>query len=353
MARFVARRYVVLRTARKERKPLVRSACQSLPNHHGQGGFSCPGLLDTRFLVKWALVSVPLIVAAVLAATLAVAQAAPPVSGTVIEGVSVPGAALDSTRAQIEASFGSPSYCQGPTQGFCTYNISGQGQVNVRYRAADGSPAANGTPDDDAYNLRWSGMPGWQTTAGVTTANAVNDPGFVIAAYPNATVQYNQFGIYNVVDRDLGIEVKWVRDLYSGTVYVEMNIFAGTVGGSSTVTPTATPSPTPTATPAPHTRTLHVSDISMSSRRGDARADVTVRDQDGSRLSGATVLAVWRFPNGSTQMLSAVTNSSGRATFIVDSARGTHTIQITDVSLNGYTLDVGASDLQESAYFKR
>lgn len=314
---------------------------------------------------KWALLAVPAIIGAVLAVTLTVAQAAPPASGTVVEGVSVPGADLGDSRAEVEASIGAPNYCQGPTQSFCSYNVSGVGQVNVRYRAADGSPDANGTPDDEAYNLRWSGFPDWETTAGVNTVNALADEDFVIAAYPNATVQYNQFGIYNVVDRDLGIEVIWVRNLYAGTLHIDMNIFfptgtgTGGGGGEATATPTATATPSPaatpppTATPAPQDETLYVSDIDMRTSRRDVEATVRVRDEGGSTLGGATVEATWTFPDGSTQSLSGVTNGSGRVTFEVDRSRGWHRIEITAVELAGYELDTATGDLEDALFVWR
>jgi hypothetical protein len=70
--------------------------------------------------------------AAMLASILlSVMQATPalaaPGSGDVVEGVSVPGAALGSTRAQLEAAFGEPKSCQNVTtigdQEACSFDV--------------------------------------------------------------------------------------------------------------------------------------------------------------------------------------------------------------------------------------
>lgn len=208
-----------------------------------------------------------------LAVWLSVAEAAPPLSGTVVEGESVPGAELGYTRAQIEASYGSQSYRQGPTQGFCSYNVSGTGQVNVRYRAADGSPDANATPDDDAYNLRWSGFANWQTTAGSQppTLSIIRTWSSLLTPMPRCSTTSSASTMSWT--GTLGSKLSG-RNFYAGTVHVAMNIFEGTgetpdppqEETTATLIATASPTAIPTATPEPETDSLFVSDISMRAR---------------------------------------------------------------------------------------
>lgn len=173
--------------------------------------------------VSWLVV--PLLVAG---GPLLSVQGSVPLAGTVVEGVSVPGIALGATRTEVIAAYGSPSFCQGPTQDFCTYTLVGTGSVNVRYRGSDGGEAT-GTGDDVLYNVHWSGYPQWITTAGVTTALALADPGAVTNAYPDGSVTYNFLNdIFRVSDPGQGIQVQWNYNLYSGTVHTAMSIVAAT-----------------------------------------------------------------------------------------------------------------------------
>lgn len=174
----------------------------------------------------------PLVPMAILLATLVVAVpvlADAPMEGTVFEGESVPGIALGFRRAEVEAAYGQPYYCQDyaiPDDfAFCTFPVSGGGLVSIRYRGVDGGFAHN-SPDDEVIYAGW-GEPvgGWTTTAGVSTILAKAEAEEVIAAYPHAEVTGRPGVEGSVVDWLQGIEVRWTYDGYTGQTHVYMEIF--------------------------------------------------------------------------------------------------------------------------------
>lgn len=74
-----------------------------------------------------------------------------------------------------------------------------------------------------------------------------------------------------------------------------------------------------------------------------------VRDDWTWPVSGARVEATWTLPDGSTQNVSTASGHGGLAVFEVKKARrGTYTLTIDNVSLNGYTFDPGNSLLSAS-----
>jgi probable HAF family extracellular repeat protein len=83
-------------------------------------------------------------------------------------------------------------------------------------------------------------------------------------------------------------------------------------------------------------------------RRVRVRAQVTIADLDGNRLSGATVLAHWTPPSGATVVAIGETDSLGLARFSISKGRGTYTYTIDDVTLTGYTYDRENSEVTES-----
>lgn len=265
--------------------------------------------------------------------------AAAPEEGTVVEGASVPGAALGDTRAEVESAYGPPVSCQSISQGdfaFCAFPVDGGGRVWVRYQGADGGNAAN-SPDDVAYHIRWEEqVDGWTTTAGVNTALALSDPDAVISAYPNAVVTYNSFGaILEVRDYGLGIQVNWVYDIYTGQTTVNMGISA------------------PANPPPPREMRTVVTAIDMhtSKYRGDRSVIAQVRVQDDLTFAaaGAQVFATWQLPDGSSLDVVGTTSSAGVATFQVErTSRGVYTIVIDDVVLADHMFDPEASVLQAS-----
>lgn len=276
------------------------------------------------------------------------ALAVVPAEGTVVEGHSVPGVALGDSRAQMEAAYG-PASCQDMgyydgrvgIDGICKYDVDGGGQVTMYLFTADRDPA-QGTPDDIVHIVRWSqAVSGWVTTAGVNTTLAVEDPDAVIAAYPNAVVTYNPvFGtIESIEDRALGILVDYSFEYLSGTLSVNMLI--------------RFPSE---SEPVPEKET-HVTDIDLTARKvkGDrqVRAYVRVEDEQGRSASGATVFATWVFPDGSIQAVEDLTSSTGTAYFeILDGPRGTLTLRIDDVVLDGYRFDRENSVLNATVQIK-
>lgn len=264
----------------------------------------------------------------------------PPVEGVVVEGVSVPGIALGSTRAQVENAYGEPQWCQSSgnpgNQAYCSFPVDGGGQVNVHYRGADGG-IANGTSDDVAFKVEWTeAVSGWNTTAGVNTTLAKENPGDVIAAYPNAQVVYNQFGnIYSVIDYPLGIEVLWIPDFYTGQTHIQMAIFY--------------PMPDPPSIEN-HTR---VASINLTSKkiRGKRQVEgfVKVVDDENNSVQGAYVIAYWTFPDGSTQVVEDITSRTGNAYFeIIDVTRGEYSLTIEDVVLEDYLFDSDKSILTKN-----
>jgi len=297
-----------------------------------------------------------LLTAIVLSALVVVpVLAAAPGTGVVVEGFSVPGAELGFSRAQVETAFGAPRFCQsvqvGGDMASCSYDVDGGGQVDVRYRGADGGNASN-SPDDVAYHYRWSQIAsGWTTTAGVNTTLAIQDPDAAIAAYPNATVIYNPlFGnIESIEDRALGILIDYQFNYLSGTLSVSMGISYPT--GDPGPTPTPTPTPTATPTPPPtEEHVLRVTGIDLSAGRRNVTATVHVLDELDQVIAGASVQATWTLPNGNQQSVSAQTNAAGEVEFQLNNARrrGTYTFTVEDVSLDGFGFDAENSTLSAS-----
>ncbi len=75
---------------------------------------------------------------------------------------------------------------------------------------------------------------------------------------------------------------------------------------------------------------------------------VTVKNENGANVQGATVYATWTLPSGATQSQSAVTNSRGIAQFRVRSGFGVYTLTVTDITKTGSTFDPANSVLSAS-----
>jgi hypothetical protein len=298
--------------------------------------------------MKRKLTAVFVILLAALAAAIPVLAAAP-ASGAVTEGVSAPGVNLGDSRAQVEAAYGAPSFCQSvETAGdaaSCSFPVEGGGQVDIRYRGAGGGNASN-SPDDVVHSVRWhEAVSGWTTTAGVNTTLAKADPDAVIAAYPDAQVTYNMFGdIYSLRDAELGIEVIWALDFYSGTVHVSMAIFA--------------PQPPPPPPPPQPEQTTRVVNIDLTAVKVKKQREITalvqVRNEDDLAAAGAAVTATWTLPNGSEQTVQDTTSGAGIAAFELNGRlpRGTYTLTINDVTLADHDFDEAGSVLSASVKAK-
>jgi hypothetical protein len=272
-----------------------------------------------------------------LAAVLPVLAAAP-AEGIAVEGVSVPGVSLGDSREQVDVAYGQPDSCQGPESSFCGYPVEEGGQVFIHYQGADGGPAA-GLPGDTAYSISWYNT-AWTTTAGVSTGLALEDPQAVIDAYPNARVTTNQWGaIVRVEDAPLGVAVNWHHDFYGQFTTVNIQIFFP-----------REPAPLPE-------QITRVVDIDLQASKSKGRRTITalplVRNEQELAAAGATVFATWIGPDGTRQAVEDVTSSSGYAYFELPKARrGTYTLVIEDVVLDGYRFDAQNSVLSATISVK-
>ena len=157
--------------------------------------------------------------------------AAAPAEGVVIEGVSVPGIELGAPRAQVEAAYGAPSYCQSVTYGdraVCTFPVTGGGQISVRYFGPEGGNAGN-SPYDMVHSVTWYSGVDWVTSAGATAEIAQNDPDQLPLLYPNAELTYHGFTgqLFRVVDSEQGISITRFFNFYTGRTTVYLTIFPG------------------------------------------------------------------------------------------------------------------------------
>jgi len=162
--------------------------------------------------------------------TLAIAPAAPalaavPSRGTVVEGRSIPGVALGATRQRVLARYGTPAFCLSAGQATCTWQ-RGTGAVSIDFVGANGGNPA-GTGRDLVATADWTGLPGWQTTAGVTTVSALAQPESVRAAYPHAIFyRFSDGHLRLLIDFHVGIWVQWVPGTSPGQYSVIIEIFA-------------------------------------------------------------------------------------------------------------------------------
>jgi hypothetical protein len=281
--------------------------------------------------------------------------AAAPATGTVYEGVSVPGVALGDTRAQVDTAFGNPASCttgyEVDDDAICDYQVEGLnhlGHIRIRYRGPDGGlPSAS--PDDVAYSITWNDLvPGWVTDlGGVNTewASSVReDPEAVLAVYPDAEISYGLFGVMTrATVYELGITIEWVYHFYSGFLGVRMGIFE----------PRDPPPP-----PPPRDPFTYVSSISMYANKLKGKrtvwAYVWVDDEYWSDVVGATVVVDWTYPDGSTQRLEALTSEdAGMARFEMQNVKtGTHTLEVVDVIYLDHPFDRERSALTQSLKVK-
>ncbi len=128
----------------------------------------------------------------------------------------------------------------------------------------------------------------------------------------------------------------------------------GTYNATLTITDnsglTATKAVTITANPQATVTTMHVTNIAMSLRvfrngNADALASVTVSDNNGNLVPGATVSGSWSGVVSGTA--SALTSSTGKADFrssrLKAPAGSAFTFMVTGISLSGYTYNPAAN----------
>lgn len=259
-----------------------------------------------------------------------------PAAGTVVEGMSVPGVALGDNRAQVEATWGAPTYCQnvsGIDQGSCEFAAQGGGQIFVRYSGPSGGEAT-ASPDDLVIRITWhQAVSGWVTTAGINTTLALNDPDAVLAAYPNAVINQQSLFGWSIDDRALGIHVIYDTAYLTGETRVSMAITA------------------PDNSPPPEPQYVHMEEIDLFAVKRTITAVVTVQDEQGQGVRDAHVEATWTYPDGSQIMTNGYTDASGAAEFnLYQAERGIFTFAINDVLVFRYEFDPDNSQL--SATFK-
>jgi hypothetical protein len=278
-----------------------------------------------------------------------------PATGTVFEGVSVPGVALGDTRAHVQTAYGDPYTCQSGSvpgdKARCSYPVEGLGnnsQVWIHYRGPDGgSPSAS--PDDVAYYISWwESVSGWTTDAGgvnTTWARSVRqDPEAVLAVYPNAVISYGLFGAMTQArDYELGITIEWVYHFYSGFLGVRMAISA----------PSEPPEPPPPPEPVTRVTNINLYANKIKGKR-TVWASVWVDDEYWDNAVGATVVVDWTFPDGSTQRLEAVTSEdAGMARFEISNVKsGTHSLEVVDVVFGEHRFDREYGVLTASIHVK-
>jgi len=81
----------------------------------------------------------------------------------------------------------------------------------------------------------------------------------------------------------------------------------------------------------------------------DATGTVTVENDQGTPVPGATVFGTWSLPDGTQQAGTAVTDAIGEATLEVSGPPdGTYTFQVTDIQKTGWSFDAADSVLTKS-----
>jgi hypothetical protein len=288
-----------------------------------------PVLLVKRVFNPMRLLPIAILIAILFSGLIAFSVlAAAPAEGTVVEGVSVPGLALGATRAEVEAAYGEPRWCQdlevNGDLAVCSFPVEDGSGVTVRFQGADGRYARN-SPEDIVFQIGWSAR-GWTTTAGVNITLALNDREAVAAAYPNAEVIYDERGIITrVEDSQLGIVIRWVKSGYIFPDSVIMDIYtppAALSEGSS----------------------IRFADINVTGEKIRSERHVivaiSVQGEQGQPVYGATVVGTWTYPRGAVQTVKDETLNTGYAFFeLADARNGAWTLTIDDVLLDGHPLD--------------
>jgi PKD repeat protein len=120
-----------------------------------------------------------------------------------------------------------------------------------------------------------------------------------------------------------------------------------------TNTPTITPTITATFTPGSGctSNCLRSTDITLTAKgfvSVTVTGKVTVKNENGSPVAGATVYITWTRPDGSKINQSAQTGASGVATFTTSAGRGAYTLTVTDITKTGTNFDPANSVLSKS-----
>ena len=97
---------------------------------------------------------------------------------------------------------------------------------------------------------------------------------------------------------------------------------------------------------------LRSTSINLSAKRkairSRSRASLPSKTKTVTVIPSAKVAIKWELPDGSTQKKRATTDTSGNATFNIQSGHGTYTLTVTDIAKTGYTFDPANSVLSKS-----
>ncbi|MBA3544299.1 MAG: IPT/TIG domain-containing protein [Chthoniobacterales bacterium] len=80
----------------------------------------------------------------------------------------------------------------------------------------------------------------------------------------------------------------------------------------------------------------------------NANGKVTVQDNIGAPVAGATVDVTWTLPSGQTLAQTVATTSRGLAAFMATDIPGTYTLTVTNITKSGFTFDAANSVLTKS-----
>lgn len=78
------------------------------------------------------------------------------------------------------------------------------------------------------------------------------------------------------------------------------------------------------------------------------KGQVTVRDENGTPVPQALIVATWTLPNGTTQSQNAWTDNKGLALFSTSLGRGTYTLKVENIVKSLYTFNPSKSILSKS-----
>ena len=88
---------------------------------------------------------------------------------------------------------------------------------------------------------------------------------------------------------------------------------------------------------------LRSADVTLNVRSSRRKVNftglVTVMDENRGLISGATVLATWTLPDGTTEQQVATTGGNGQAKFSLSGPGGLYRLDVGDISKDGYTFD--------------
>jgi len=85
---------------------------------------------------------------------------------------------------------------------------------------------------------------------------------------------------------------------------------------------------------------------------GTVKGQVTVRDENGTPVPQALVVATWTLPNGTTESQNAWTDTKGIALFSTSLSRGTYTLKVVNIVKSLYTFNPSKSVLSKSITVK-